>query len=110
MLNDEFMILKNGNFIFGEEPDFMAKEVNYHNECKRNYLHEVDKSSNIKNSALERFLCYIRNKIIPENKLDLASSLLDIYKIIILLKVQMKTTWLPIMLRIYVVCYDNTRG
>ena len=38
MLNDESMILKVGNYNFGEGPDFVAKEVHYHRECKRNYL------------------------------------------------------------------------
>ena len=67
MLNDESMILKIGNHNFGEGPDFMAKEVHYHHECKRNYLHKKYKSSNIKDSALERLLSYVRNKIIAEN-------------------------------------------
>ena len=56
MLNDESMILKIGNYNFGEKPNFVAKEVYYNHECKRNYLHKKDKSSNIKDSALERLL------------------------------------------------------
>ena len=36
MVNDESMILKIGNYNFGEGPDFVAKEVHYHHECKRN--------------------------------------------------------------------------
>ena len=73
------MILKIGNYNFGEGPDFVAKEVPYRHECKKNYLHEEDKSRNNKDSALERF-CNIRNKIIVENKLKLAVFLLDLYK------------------------------
>ena len=80
MLNDESIILKIRNYSFGEGPNFVAKEVHYHHESKRNYLHEKDKSSNINNSALEMLLSYIRNKIIAENKLDLASFLLDLNK------------------------------
>ena len=38
-----------------------------------------DKSSNIKDSALERPLSYVRTKIIAENKPELASFLLDLY-------------------------------
>ena len=62
MFNDELMILKIGNYIFGEELDCVAKEVCYHHECKRNYLHEDHKSSNIKDSALEKLLSCIRSK------------------------------------------------
>ena len=80
MLNDESMILKIVNYNFGERPDFVAKEVHYHYECKRNYPHKKDKSSNIKDSALERLLSYVRNKIIAENKPELATFLLDLYK------------------------------
>ena len=39
-----------------------------------------DKSSNIKDSALEKLVSYARNKIIAENKPELASFLLDLYK------------------------------
>ena len=38
MLNDESIILKIGNYNFGAEPDFVAKEVHYHHECKKIYL------------------------------------------------------------------------
>ena len=47
---------RTGNYNFGEGSDFVAKEVHYHHECKRNYLHKKDKSSNIKVSALEKLL------------------------------------------------------
>ena len=80
MLNDELMILKIGNYNFGEGPDFVAKEVLSHHECKRNCLHKRDKSSNIKDSALEKLVSYARNKIIAENKPELESFLLDLYK------------------------------
>ena len=70
MLNDEWVILE---ITTPEKNPIAAKEVHYHDECKRNYLHEDDKSSNIKDSALERLLSYIRNKILAGNKLDLAS-------------------------------------
>ena len=80
MLDDESIILKIGNYNFREGPDVVAKKVHYHHECKRNYLHKKDKSSNIKNSALERLLSYVINKIISEDKLELASFLLDLYK------------------------------
>ena len=33
MLNDEPMILKIGNYNFGEGPDFVAKELHYHHDC-----------------------------------------------------------------------------
>ena len=33
ILNDESMILKIGNYNFGEGPDFVAKGVHYHHEC-----------------------------------------------------------------------------
>ena len=36
MFNDKSKILKVGNCNFGEGPDFVAKEVHYHHECKRN--------------------------------------------------------------------------
>ena len=45
MLNDESMILKIGNYNFGEWLDFVAKEVHYHHQSKRKYLHKKDKSS-----------------------------------------------------------------
>ena len=80
MLNDELMILKIGNYNFREGPNFVAKEVHYHHECSRNCLHKKDKSSNIKESALEKLVSYARNKIIAENKPELASFLLDLYK------------------------------
>ena len=56
MLNDESIILKIRNCNFREGPDFVAKEVYYHHECKRNYLLKKGKSSNIKDSALKRLL------------------------------------------------------
>ena len=68
ILNDESIILKIENYSFGKELDFVAKEVHYHHECKRNYLHEEEKSSNIKDSVLERLLGYVRNKRIVEQK------------------------------------------
>ena len=68
MLNDESMISKIGNHNFQERPNFGAKKIHYHHECKRNYLHEENKSSNIKDCALERLLSYRRNKIIAEKK------------------------------------------
>ena len=105
MLNDEMMILKIRNCKFGEGPNFLAKEVFYLHECKKNYLHEKYKSSDIRDFTLERLLSYVRNKIFVENKHNLASLLLELYKINMLLKVKMKT-WLPIVLRIYVFCYD----
>ena len=80
MLNDESMILKIRNYNFREGPDFVAKEVYYHHECKRNYLLKKGKSSNIKDSALKRLLSYVRNKIIAENKPAVASFLLDLYR------------------------------
>ena len=80
MLNDELMILKIGNDSFGEGSNFVAKQVHDHHECKRNYLYKKNKSSYIKDSALERLLSYVRNKIIAENKPELASFLLDLYK------------------------------
>ena len=103
MLNEEMMILKIGNYKFREGPNFLVKEFYYPHECKTNYLYEKHKSSNT--GILQSLLFYIRNKIFVENKLNLASFLLDLYKINMLLKVEMKT-WLPILLRIYVVCYD----
>ena len=33
MMNDELMILKIGNYNFGEGPDFVVEEVHYHHEC-----------------------------------------------------------------------------
>ena len=51
MLNDEMMILKIGNYKFGEGSNFLAKEVYYPHECKRNYLHEKYRSSNIRDFA-----------------------------------------------------------
>ena len=80
MLNDELMILKTGNDNFGQGSNFVAKQVHDHHECKRNYLYKKNKSSNIKDSALERLLSYVRNKIIAENKPELAPFLLDLYK------------------------------
>ena len=81
------MILKTGNYNFRVGPDLVAKEVHYHHECKRNYLHKKYKSSNIKHSVLERLLSYVRNKIIAEKKPKLAFFfffifffLLDLYK------------------------------
>ena len=43
MLNNELVILKTENYNFREGPDFVTKEVHYHPECKRNYLHREDK-------------------------------------------------------------------
>ena len=38
--NDESMILKIGNYIFGQALNFVAKEVHHYYECKKNYLHK----------------------------------------------------------------------
>ena len=80
MLNDDSMILKIGNYNFGDRPDFVAKEVHYRHESKRNYLHKKAKSINIKESTLESFLSYVRKKTIAENKPELACFLIDLYK------------------------------
>ena len=40
VLNDESMILKIENYNFEEGPTFVTKEIHYHLECKRNYLHK----------------------------------------------------------------------
>ena len=74
------MILKIGNYNFGQALNFVAKEVHHHYECKKNYLHKKYKSSNIKDSALERLLNYVRKKLIAENKPKLVSFLLDLCK------------------------------
>ena len=66
MLHEESIILKIGNCDFSEATDFVAKEVHYYQECKRNYLYKEDKPSDTKDSAMERLHIYIRNKIIPE--------------------------------------------
>ena len=80
MLNDELMILKIGNTNFGEGSNFVAKQVHDHHECKRNDLYKKNKSSNIKDSVLERILSYVRNKIIAEIKPEVAPFLLDLHK------------------------------
>ena len=72
MLNDESMILKIRNYNFRVGPNFVAKEVHYYHECKRNYLHKKYEPTNIKHSALERLLSYVRKKIIAEKKPKLA--------------------------------------
>ena len=46
----------------------------------KEYLYKEDKSSNIKDSVLELLLSYRRNKIIADNKPELASFSLDLYK------------------------------
>ena len=66
MLNEESIILKIGNCDFGEATDFVAKEVHYYQECKRNYLYKEDRPIDTKDSAMERLLIYIRNKITAE--------------------------------------------
>ena len=44
MLNDVLMILKIGDYILGEEPDFGAKEVHYHtmNVQGNNYMKKIN--------------------------------------------------------------------
>ena len=80
MQNDVLMILKIGSYNFEQGLDFVAKEVHDHHESKRNYLHRKDKSSNIKDSTLERIFSQVRTKIIAEKKPELWSFLLDLYK------------------------------
>ena len=48
-IQNKAKILKFGNYSFREGHTFVAKEDYYHHECKRNYLYEKCKSSNINN-------------------------------------------------------------
>ena len=44
-LKDEKLFLKVGNYKFGDGPDFVAQEVQYHHRCKRIYLHQKEENT-----------------------------------------------------------------
>ena len=45
VLKDEKLLLKVGNYKFGDAPDFVDEEVQYHHQCKRIYLHQKEEST-----------------------------------------------------------------
>ena len=92
-LDYENIQLKVGNYEFGEGPDYIALEVHYHHECKREYLinksqdrkKEIAKrSSNIESKvklvAINEIVRYINTSIVAENKPEFLITILEWYK------------------------------
>ena len=83
-LKNEKLLLKAGNYKFGDGPDFVAQEVQYRYQCKRIYLHQ--KEENTSENQSYRRKCYlfisefVESKVIPGQKPILASLLLEHYK------------------------------
>ena len=82
-----------GNCEFGDGPDFIALEVHYHHECKREYLSkswnrkkEIAKrnsfniESKAKSVAVDKIIRYISTSIIAGNKPEFLSTVLERYK------------------------------
>ena len=81
--------LKVGKYEFGEGLEFVAIEVQYHHECKIEYLNksrerkkEIAKSieSKAKSVAINEFVRYINTSIIAGNKPEFLSTIFERYK------------------------------
>ena len=89
-LEDENIKRKIGNYKYKEGPDFIALEVKYHHECKREYLNKVQNTKsnntleqsvyNIHKSTFEDIVSYIKETVVLENKPQFASDILDRHK------------------------------
>ena len=83
-LKDEKFLLKVGKYKFGDDPDFVAQEGQYHHQCKRIYLHQ--KEENTSENQYSRRKCnlfileFVESKVIAGQKSILASLLLEHYK------------------------------
>ena len=77
--------LKLGNYKFGDGPDFVAQEIQYHHQCKRIYLHQKEEITSENQSYRRKCILFIlefvESKVIPGEKPILASFLLERYKI-----------------------------
>ena len=40
-LNDSEMLVKIGNYKFGDGPDFVALEIKYHHSCRKSYINQT---------------------------------------------------------------------
>lgn len=90
-LNDESLLLKLGTYKFGEGPGFVAKEVRYHQTCKRSYLNKsrnilkskdktTSKFKRAKASAFTNILQHIEIDVIDKNIPEFTLSILDRFR------------------------------
>ena len=82
---DDQLLLKIGDHMHGDGPDFTALEVKYHKTCYRNYLNKVRPPNKSKNSQLKKrastaLLKHVERLVINQSVPVLASSLLKVYK------------------------------
>ena len=75
-LEDENIKRKIGNYKYKDGPDFIALEVKYHHECKREYLNKVRNTKsnstseqsvyNISKSTFKDIISYIKETVVRE--------------------------------------------
>ena len=84
VLQDEKLLLKVRNYKFGDAPDFVDEEVQYHHQCKRIYLHQKEENTSKNQSYRIKYnlfiLEFVESKVIAGQKPILASLLLEHYK------------------------------
>ena len=81
---------KIGNYKYKEGPDFIALEVKYHHECKKEHLNKVcniksnstleQSVNNFRKFTFEDITSYIKETVVRENKPQFALDILDLYK------------------------------
>ena len=85
LLDETELMLKIGNYQYGEGTDFVAMEVHYHNYCKQDMLNKANTlqhkgESNERKKAFELVVSHIRSSVIEDNKPELASDILRRYQ------------------------------
>ena len=84
-LEDSELMLKIGNYQYGEGADFVAMEVHYHECCKMQFLNKAKslqpkKAMGARTTAFNFIVDHINNSVIANNESELASEILEIYK------------------------------
>ena len=83
-LKDEKLLLKVGNYKFGDGLDFVAQEVQYHHQFKKIYLHQKEENTSGNQSYRRKcnlfILEFVESKVRAGQKPILASFLLEHYK------------------------------
>ena len=83
-LSDNELMLKIGNYRYGEGTDFVAMEVHYHNCCKMDFLNKAKlvqpkKDTGVRTIAFNFTADYINQSVIEKNQPELASEVLNMY-------------------------------
>ena len=81
-INDSDLLVKLGEYLNNEGPDFVALEVQYHKKCKQDYINKArstipSKNYLTKEKSYVKLVDYVRSSIIEQDRPEMASSLLS---------------------------------